>query len=74
MGINPIPYLEFESLSRQLLLQPTVWETELFMRVDDAVLAVVNAQQAKPNGKAEIPVTDTQGVKSLLLSKAVVAT
>lgn len=74
MGANPITYAEIEAYCRMTFARPTVWEVKLIRRLDAAVLAVWAANQ--PTGKAaaaEVPVSDTQGVKALLLSKATVA-
>lgn len=75
MGANPITYAEIEAYCRMTFARPTVWEVKLLRRVDAAVLAVWAADLPKSGkgGQAEVPVTDTQGVKALLLSKATVA-
>ena len=66
-----ITYTEFDAFCRRALVEPTVWEGDLLMRLDDAVLAVWAAQAPKGKGTSEpIPVSDTEGIRALLASKA----
>lgn len=71
MAANPITYSEIEAFCRLRFIRLPVWELNLLRRLDEAVLAVWAAQAPKPGGNKEpIPITDTAGVKALLLSKA----
>lgn len=67
MGANPISFLELEAYERKSLIDFTAFETDLLMRVDDAVLGAW-AGERPASGKPEsssIPSDDAQGVRSL---------
>lgn len=74
MAANPLTYLELEAYERKALVHLPSWETELIMRIDDAVRLVRDADQ--PPGKAaapeasEIPTSDVKSVKGLFRSLA----
>lgn len=69
MAANPITEEALEAYCRRRLVDLSVWEGDLLIRLDDAVLAIW-AQQAKAPAKGqemteEIPVTDTAGVRGI---------
>lgn len=68
MAPNPITYLELEAFERKALVRFTAWETDLLMRVDDAVLAAIAGEKPiTASTKSEpVPASDPKGVKALL--------
>ncbi|MGA0604856.1 phage tail assembly chaperone [Phenylobacterium sp. VNQ135] len=68
MGANPISYSEIEAYERKALVTFTAWESDLLMRVDDAVLDALagEARKSPPSDKSEpVPVSDTNSVKAI---------
>ena len=70
MVANPLTYTELEAFERKALVRFSAWETDLLMRVDDAVMASWAEQAPKPKPKGvekngEIPMSNTTGIRAL---------
>lgn len=67
MAANPLTYTELEAYERKALVKFTAFETDLLMRVDDAVMAAWAGDRPKPNTKepAAIPASDTSAVRAI---------
>lgn len=70
-AVNPISYVDIASWAALTGSEPTTWEVRALLSADRAVRAV-GSQGATPSSapdpkmRVEVPVSDTQGVKSIL--------
>lgn len=74
MGANPITYESIEAFERKMLVRIPPWETELLMRIDDAVLVASQEKAPKHDPKAPpepIPADNVKGLKALFRGLAV---
>lgn len=75
MAANPITEQELAAYCRRRHVPLSIWEGDLILKVDDAVLAVW-AEQTKTtsaNSGQPVPISDTAGVRALFRSRAKVA-
>lgn len=74
MSANPISELEFEAYCRRTYWSPTVWESNLLLRLDDTALRVwgEKAGARTPPQPAEegIPVTNVAAIGGLIRGMA----
>lgn len=74
MASNPLTYTELEAFERKSLISFTVWETEVLMRIDDAVLAAWAGEErrATANGPGEFgyPIDDVAGIRTMVKATA----
>ncbi|MFA5567950.1 MAG: hypothetical protein WC972_04805 [Trueperaceae bacterium] len=75
MDINPITYAELDAFCRRMLIEPSVWEADLIMRLDDAALSAMRGGSRpapKPTDPPEaVPVENVSGLKALFRGLAV---
>lgn len=69
MAANPITETEFEAYRRRRHIVASIWEGDVLMRLDDAVLEAANTKAPKttppPKDSGAIPVSNTAAIKSL---------
>jgi hypothetical protein len=73
MAANPITYEAIDAFSRRTCMDLSAWETDLIVRIDDAILAIIAEQAAKPaendasgqSGGSQIPVSNPRGIRDL---------
>ena len=75
MDLNPISYAELDAFCRRTLIEPSVWEVDLIMRLDDAALSAMRGGSKptpKPTDPPEaVPVENVSGLKALFRGLAV---
>lgn len=75
MDINALTWTELDAFCRRSLVEMSVWEADLVMRLDDAVLAALRGTTKpgpKPTDPPEpIPADNVDGVKALFRGLAV---
>lgn len=75
MDLNPISYAELDAFCRRTLIEPSVWEADLIMRLDDAALSAMRGGSKpapKPSDPPEaVPVENVSGLKALFRGLAV---
>ena len=75
MDLNPISYAELDAFCRRTLIEPSVWEVDLIMRLDDAALSAMRGGSRpapKPTDPPEaVPVENVSGLKALFRGLAV---
>lgn len=74
MSSNPLTYTELEAFERKALVTFRAWETDLLMRIDDAVLAAWSGKN-KPvrtptNGGVEYAANDIVNLREMVRSRA----
>lgn len=73
MAANPITYEAIDAFCRRTCMALSAWETDLIVRMDDAILAIIAEQTAKPpasdaggtGGDSQIPVSNGRGIRDL---------
>lgn len=54
MDLNPISYAELDAFCRRTLIEPSAWEADLIMRLDDAALAAMRGASPGSAGPKEV--------------------
>lgn len=66
MSVNPITYADIEAFERKTLNSFSAWETDMIVRLDDAILDGIKPPASDTEAQSEADVNDPQAVRSLL--------
>lgn len=66
MSPNPITYADIEAYERKTLNRFSAWETDLIVRIDDAILDAIKPSASDTPAEAEADVKDPRAVRGLL--------